>query len=79
LVNNLNVDFLRGYIPIGTSGSVIRKRGFSVGSTTPAWCRMAKYTVPHTGALTDVAFLLHSSYNGRYSVLHIKSRGGSYV
>lgn len=78
LVNNLNVDFLRGYIPIGTSGSVIRKRGSSVGGTTAAWCRMAKYTIS-TDTLTDVAFLLHSSFNGRYSVLHIKSRGGSYV
>ena len=79
LVTNLNVDFLRGYIPIGTSGSVIRKRGYSVGGTTAAWCRMAKYTSNSTDTLTDVAFLLHSSYSGRYSVLHIKSRGGSYV
>lgn len=79
LVNNLNVDFLRGYIPIGTSGSVIRKRGSSVGGTTAAWCRMAKYTISSTDTLTDVAFLLHSSYSGRYSVLHIKSRGGSSV
>lgn len=78
LVTNLNVDFLRGYIPIGTSGSVIRKRGSSVGGTTAAWCRMAKYT-SSTDTLTDVAFLLHSSFSGRYSVLHIKSRGGSYV
>lgn len=79
LVNNLNVDFLRGYIPIGVSGNVIRKRGFSVGSTTPTWCRMAKYTVSYSEVLTDVAFLLHSSYSGRYSILHITSRGGSYV
>lgn len=79
LVTNLNVDFLRGYIPIGTSGSVIRKRGSSVGGTTAAWCRMAKYTSNSTDTLTDVAFLLHSSYSGRYSVLHIKSIGGSYV
>lgn len=79
LVNNLNVDFLRGYIPIGVSGNVIRKRGFSVASITPTWCRMAKYTVSNVEVLTDVAFLLHSSYSGRYSILHIASRGGSYV
>lgn len=79
LVNNLNVDFLRGYIPIGTSGSVIRKRGFSVGGTTAAWCRMAKYAISSTETLTDVAFLLHSSYSGKYSILHIKSRGGSSI
>ena len=79
LVTNLNVDFLRGYIPIGTSGSVIRKRGSSVERTTAAWCRMAKYASIGTDTLTDVAFLLHSSYSGRYSVLHIKSRGGNYV
>lgn len=75
----VNSDTVDNYHAIGTSGNVLRKRGQSVALTTAAWCRLAKYSMPSFENLTDVSFLLHSAYSGRFCILNIESRAGAYV
>lgn len=77
--SGLDADLLDGYHAFGTSGNVLRKRGYSVAYTTAAWCRLAKYQIYNSEHLTDVSFLLHSAFNGRFCILNIESRGGDYV
>lgn len=75
----VNSDTVDNYHAIGTSGNVLRKRGQSVSLTTAAWCRLAKYSMSSSENLTDVSFLLHSAYSGRFCILNIESRAGAYV
>lgn len=77
--SGLDADLLDGYHAIGQSGKAIIKRGTTVADTSSSWCRLAKYANSSTEVLTDVAFILHSSYNGRFCILSIRTRGGGYV
>ena len=75
----VNADTVDNYHAIGASGNIIKKRGYTGGSTTPYWYRLAKYSTTNTENNTDVAFFLHSSFNKRYGILLIRLRGGEYV
>ena len=78
LNTNLNADYLDGYHAFGQTNAIV-KSGHSVGGTTATWCRIAKYSVPNSETLTDVCFILHSSYNNRFAILNIRSRGKDYI
>lgn len=75
----VNADTVDNYHAIGASGNIIKKRGYTGGSTTPYWYRLAKYSTTNTENNTDVAFFLHSSFDKRYGILLIRLRGGEYV
>lgn len=77
--SGLDADLLDGYHAIGQSDKAIIKRGTTVSSISSSWCRLAKYANPSTEILTDVAFILHSSYSSRFCILSIRTRGGEYV
>lgn len=77
--SGLDADLLDGYHLFGTSQKVIKKRGYTISTTTPSWCRLAKYAVPDVGTLSDVCFILHSSFDDRFCVLNIRTRGTEYI
>lgn len=78
LNTNLNADYLDGYHAFGQTNAIV-KSGHSIGGTTATWCRIAKYSVPNSETLTDVCFILHSSFNNRFAILNIRSRGKNYI
>ena len=77
-VDNLSADLLDGYHAFGTSNALI-KYGYTVGGTEPAWCRIATYSIRNTETMTDVCFVLHSSFNDLFGLLVVRTRGGGYV
>ena len=77
-VSNLNADLLDGYHAFGTSNALI-KYGHTVGGTEPAWCRIATYSIRNTETLTDVCFVLHSTFDDLFGLLVVRTRGGEYV
>lgn len=77
-VDNLSADLLDGYHAFGTSNALI-KYGYTVGGTEPAWCRIATYSIRNTETMTDVCFVLHSSFDDSFGILVIRTRGGFYV
>lgn len=78
LNTNLNADYLDGYHAFGQTNAIV-KSGHSIGGTTATWCRIAKYSVPNSETLTDVCFVLHSSFSNRFAILNIRSRGKEYI
>jgi hypothetical protein len=77
-VDNLSADLLDGYHAFGTSNALI-KYGYTVGGDKPAWCRIATYSIRNTETMTDVCFVLHSSFSDLFGLLVVKTRGTSYV
>lgn len=77
-VNNLSADLLDGYHAFGTSNALI-KYGYTVGGTEPAWCRIATYSIRNTETMTDVCFVLHSSFSDLFGLLVVKTRGTAVV
>ena len=77
-VDNLSADLLDGYHAFGTSNALI-KYGYTVGGTEPAWCRIATYSIRNTGTMTDVCFVLHSSFSDLFGLLVVKTRGTAVV
>ena len=77
-VDNLSADLLDGYHAFGTSNALI-KYGHTVGSTEPAWCRIATYSIRNTETMTDVCFVLHSAFDDLFGLLVVRTRGTSYV
>ena len=77
-VSNLNADLLDGYHAFGTSNALI-KYGYTVGGTEPAWCRIATYSIRNTETMTDVCFVLHSSFSDLFGLLVVKTRGTAVV
>ena len=77
-VDNLSADLLDGYHAFGTSNALI-KYGYTVGGTEPAWCRIATYSIRNTETMTDVCFVLHSSFSDLFGLLVVKTRGTSVV
>lgn len=73
-VDNLSADLLDGYHAFGTSNALI-KYGYTVGGTEPAWCRIATYSIRNTETMTDVCFVLHSSFSDLFGLLVVKTRG----
>ena len=77
-VDNLSADLLDGYHAFGTSNALI-KYGYTVGGTEPAWCRIATYSIRDTETMTDVCFVLHSSFSDLFGLLVVKTRGTAVV
>ena len=77
-VGNLSADLLDGYHAFGTSNALI-KYGYTVGSTKPAWCRIATYSIRNTETMTDVCFVLHSAFSDLFGLLVVKTRGTAVV
>ena len=77
-VDNLSADLLDGYHAFGTSNALI-KYGHTVGGTKPTWCRIATYSIPNTETMTDVCFVLHSSFSDLFGLLVVRARGTGYV
>ena len=77
-VDNLSADLLDGYHAFGTSNALI-KYGYTVSGKEPAWCRIATYSIPNTETMTDVCFVLHSSFSDLFGLLVVKTRGTSVV
>lgn len=77
-VDNLSADLLDGYHAFGTSNALI-KYGYTVGGTKPAWCRIATYSIRNTETMTDVCFVLHSSFSDLFGLLVVKTRGTAVV
>lgn len=77
-VDNLSADLLDGYHAFGTSNALI-KYGYTVGGTEPAWCRIATYSIRDTETMTDVCFVLHSSFSALFGLLVVKTRGTAVV
>lgn len=77
-VSNLNADLLDGYHAFGTSNALI-KYGNTVSGTKPAWCRIATYSIRNTETMTDVCFVLHSSFSDLFGLLVVRTRGTDYV
>ena len=77
-VDNLSADLLDGYHAFGTSNALI-KYGYTVGGTEPAWCRIATYSIRNTGTMTDVCFVLHSSFSDLFGLLVVRTRGTAVV
>lgn len=77
-VDNLSADLLDGYHAFGTSNALI-KYGYTVGGTEPAWCRIATYSIRNTETMTDVCFVLHSSFSDLFGLLVVKTRGMAVV
>ena len=77
-VDNLSADLLDGYHAFGTSNALI-KYGHTVGGTEPAWCRIATYSIRNTETMTDVCFVLHSSFSDLFGLLVVRTRGTGYV
>jgi hypothetical protein len=77
-VDNLSADLLDGYHAFGTSNALI-KYGHTVGGTEPAWCRIATYSIRNTETMTDVCFVLHSSFSDLFGLLVVKTRGTAVV
>ena len=77
-VDNLSADLLDGYHAFGTSNALI-KYGYTVGGTEPAWCRIATYSIRNTETMTDVCFVLHSSFSDLFGLLVVRTRGSGYV
>lgn len=77
-VDNLSADLLDGYHAFGTSNALI-KYGYTVGGSEPAWCRIATYSIRNTEIMTDVCFVLHSSFDDLFGLLVVRTRGTSYV
>lgn len=77
-VSNLNADLLDGYHAFGTSNALI-KYGYTVGGTEPAWCRIATYSIRNMETMTDVCFVLHSSFSDLFGLLVVKTRGTAVV
>ena len=77
-VDNLSADLLDGYHAFGTSNALI-KYGYTVGGTKPAWCRIATYSIPNTETMTDVCFVLHSSFSDLFGLLVVRTRGTAVV
>lgn len=73
-VDNLSADLLDGYHAFGTSNALI-KYGYTVGGTEPAWSRIATYSIRNTETMTDVCFVLHSSFSDLFGLLVVKTRG----
>ena len=73
-VDNLSADLLDGYHAFGTSNALI-KYGYTVGGTEPAWCRIATYSIRNTETMTDVCFVLHSSFSDLFGLLVVRTRG----
>ena len=73
-VDNLSADLLDGYHAFGTSNALI-KYGHTVGGTEPAWCRIATYSIRYTETMTDVCFVLHSSFSDLFGLLVVRTRG----
>ena len=73
-VDNLSADLLDGYHAFGTSNALI-KYGYTVGGTEPAWCRIATYSIRNTEIMTDVCFVLHSSFSDLFGLLVVRTRG----
>lgn len=77
-VDNLSADLLDGYHAFGTSNALI-KYGNTVSGTEPAWCRIATYSIRNTETMTDVCFVLHSSFSDLFGLLVVRTRGTGYV
>ena len=77
-VDNLSADLLDGYHAFGTSNALI-KYGHTVGGTEPAWCRIATYSIRNTETMTDVCFVLHSSFSDLFGLLVVRTRGAAIV
>ena len=77
-VDNLSADLLDGYHAFGTSNALI-KYGHTVGGTEPAWCRIATYSIRNTETMTDVCFVLHSTFDDLFGLLVVRTRGTSFV
>lgn len=77
-VDNLSADLLDGYHAFGTSNALI-KYGYTVGGTKPAWCRIATYSIRNVETMTDVCFVLHSSFSDLFGLLVVKTRGTAVV
>lgn len=77
-VDNLSADLLDGYHAFGTSNALI-KYGYTVGGTEPAWCRIATYSIRDTETMTDVCFVLHSSFSNLFGLLVVKTKGTAVV
>ena len=77
-VDNLSADLLDGYHAFGTSNALI-KYGYTVGGIEPAWCRIATYSIRNTETMTDVCFVLHSSFSDLFGLLVVKTRGTAVV
>ena len=77
-VDNLSADLLDGYHAFGTSNALI-KYGYTVGGVEPAWCRIATYSIRNTETMTDVCFVLHSSFSDLFGLLVVKTRGTAVV
>lgn len=77
-VSNLNADLLDGYHAFGTSNALI-KYGHTVGGTEPAWCRIATYSIRNTETMTDVCFVLHSSFSDLFGLLVVRTMGTEIV
>lgn len=77
-VDNLSADLLDGYHAFGTSNALI-KYGYTVGGNEPAWCRIATYSIRNTETMTDVCFVLHSSFSDLFGLLVVKTRGTAAV
>ena len=77
-VDNLSADLLDGYHAFGTSNALI-KYGYTVGGTEPAWCRIATYSIRNTETMTDVCFVLHSSFSDLFGLLVVKTRSTAVV
>ena len=77
-VDNLSADLLDGYHAFGTSNALI-KYGYTVYGTEPAWCRIATYSIRNTEIMTDVCFVLHSSFSDLFGLLVVKTRGTAVV
>ena len=77
-VDNLSADLLDGYHAFGTSNALI-KYGYTVGGTEPAWCRIATYSIRNTETMTDVCFVLHSSFSDLFGLLVVKTSGTAVV
>lgn len=77
-VSNLNADLLDGYHAFGTSNALI-KYGHTIGGTEPAWCRIATYSIRNAETMTDVCFVLHSTFDDLFGLLVVRTRGMFYV
>ena len=77
-VDNLSADLLDGYHAFGTSNALI-KYGYTVYGTEPAWCRIATYSIRNTEIMTDVCFVLHSSFSDLFGLLVVKTIGTAVV
>ena len=77
-VDNLSADLLDGYHAFGTSNALI-KYGYTVGGIEPAWCRIATYSIRNTETMTDVCFVLHSSFSDLFGLLVVRTRGTAVV